>query len=227
MPTAPPVPPEVVGSFSERTWNTRFATFLSAPTVRPRVMAIAKLLGFRDEQWIRVVMNRETLKLVLQLPTRNLDVAEISGCFWRDRCPFKSYTTLDYPEFDICSESTERKFDLVIAEQVFEHVLWPYRGAKNVFDMLRPGGHFLITLPFLIRIHGYPTDCSRWTEVGLRHFLAECGFPLDEIVTGSWGNTSCVRSNLWVWKRYHPLLHSLRNERDFPMNVWALARRPN
>jgi hypothetical protein len=57
--------------------------------------------------------------------------------------------------------------------------------------MLSVGGYFLdflVTTPFLSPIDENPHDCSRWTEVGLKHLLAEAGFSIDKIVTGSWGN---------------------------------------
>jgi hypothetical protein len=75
--------------------------------------------------------------------------------------------------------------------------------------MLAPGCHFLITTPFLIRRHDIPVDCSRWTELGMKHFLAECGFPIETIRTGSWGSRSCVKAN------FKP---------NFPVSVWALAQ---
>jgi hypothetical protein len=59
----------------------------------------------------------------------------------------------------------------------------------------------------------------------MRHLLAEGGFDLDRITTGSWGNRSCVRSNLLMWTPYNRWLHSLRNEEDYPIQVWALARK--
>jgi hypothetical protein len=91
--------------------------------------------------------------------------------------------------------------------------------------MLTPGGALLITTPFLLKIHDAPVDCSRWTELGIRHFLAEAGFDIANITTGSWGNRACVRSNFRPWTPYLPWLHSLRNEPDFPVVVWALARK--
>ena len=44
-------------------------------------------------------------------------------------------------------------------------------------------------------LHGYPIDCSRWTELGLKHFLAECGFPIEDFKTGSWGNRASVKAS--------------------------------
>ena len=33
-------------------------------------------------------------------------------------------------------------------------------------------------VPFLIRVHNVPIDCSRWTEDGLKFHLEECGFKI-------------------------------------------------
>ena len=149
---------------------------------------------------------------------------EISGSDWRD-FSFRSYESVEFPNFDICKEMLNSKFDLIIAEQVFEHLLWPYRAGRNVYQMLDMGGYFLITTPFLVRIHECPVDCSRWTEAGLRYLLAECGFSLENIETGSWGNRACIRANEKHWVAYRGWFHSLRNEPDFPVSVWALARK--
>ena len=37
-------------------------------------------------------------------------------------------------------QTLDRRFDLIIAEQVLEHVQWPYRAVKNIRAMLNPGG---------------------------------------------------------------------------------------
>ena len=170
-------------------------------------------------------MDRETTKLIAQLGLDKGSVLEISGSTWAKRLNFKQYKAVHYPAYDICESTLAETFDLVIAEQVFEHLLWPYRAGKNVYQMLKPGGFFLITTPFLIRIHNHPIDCSRWTEIGLRHLLAECGFPLEGIRTASWGNRACVRANYVKWARYNPRMHSLHNEPNFPVVVWAVAQK--
>jgi SAM-dependent methyltransferase len=167
-------------------------------------------------------MMRQCRKLVQDLGPSQLAVLEISGHAYRDM-GFRKYVNVDYPSYDICVAPLEEKFDLIIAQQVFEHLLWPYRAGRNVYAMLKAGGHFLISTPFLVRVHNDPVDCTRWTETGLKYFLAECGFPLESIRTGSWGNRACIRANFGQWIRYRPFFHSLRNEPDFPYHVWALA----
>lgn len=174
--------------------------------------------------WSRVVMNDACTELLRPLPHRGFAALEVSGRKWQD-FGFASYRGVDFPEFDLCADPLPDRFDLVIAEQIFEHLLYPYRAGRNVHAMLRPGGWFLISVPFLVKVHNYPIDCTRWTELGLKHFLHECGFPLAPIQTGSWGNRACVTANFSGWVPYDPDAHDLSNEPEFPYHVWALARR--
>lgn len=170
-------------------------------------------------------MTAETKKLVSALPCNEFDALEISGNKWH-RHKFKSYRSADFPEFDICKEALPDRFDFIAAEQVFEHLAYPYRAAKNVFSMLRPGGYFLVTTPFLVREHHHPIDCSRWTALGMRYFLDECGFPFDTTVVGSWGNRDCIIANFGPWVEYDAEKHSLANQKNLTAMVWALARKP-
>ena len=128
--------------------------------------------------WCRKVMNDRTLELVSALPTTSMACLEISGEFWATRAGWKSYVNAWYPTFDLNHDvMPDLRFDMVIAEQVMEHVRYPYRGMRNIHSLLRPGGWALITTPFLIQIHDND-DYSRWTAMGLRYFMEECGFPL-------------------------------------------------
>jgi SAM-dependent methyltransferase len=191
--------------------------------VREYRSRLEDLFGVRRTQWIRVVMDRATDEFVRSLPVDRLHALEISGTKWRET-GFATYRSVSYPEYDVCAGVVaDEAFDIIIAEQVLEHVLWPYRAVKNIYRMLRPGGVFVVTTPFLVRKHAHPIDCCRWTELGMKHLLAEGGFPIDEIQTGSWGNRKAVRANFNAWKNWVPWLHSLKNEPDFPVVVWGFA----
>lgn len=185
---------------------------------------VDSLTGAEDITWSRVVMRDRCEELLRGLDLKKTSTLEISGDLWKG-LGFGSYKSVSYPAYDICASALPETFDLIIAEQVFEHLLWPYRAGRNVYQMLKPQGHFLVSTPFLVKIHNVPTDCSRWTELGLKHFLAECGFPLEKIRTASWGNRKCVEANFKGWVRYRRRLHSLENEPDFPYHVWALAQK--
>jgi SAM-dependent methyltransferase len=151
----------------------------------------------------------------------SLDALEISGSKWAT-FGFATYRSAKWPEYDWCGGTLNATFDVIIAEQVLEHVPYPRVAIQNAREMLRRDGLLVLTLPFLIRIHEGPIDCSRWTPLGLTHLLNECGFA--SVETGSWGNRSCVRGNFRRWARYVPWRHSLKNEPNFPVVVWAFAR---
>ena len=188
---------------------------------------VQKVVGHTEEPLDRVVMNQTTREWIDALPTNQMDAFEISGCFWKNRVkkPWKSYTEGWYPEFDICSPIGKTdQYDIIISEQVFEHLPYPWRAIKNVYSLLRPGGYFLTTTPFLNKIHASPIDCTRWTPQGLFFLLEEGGFSHDAIRTASWGNRQAVRLFL-RWRNYCSRLHSLKNEPDYPLCVWALARK--
>lgn len=178
-----------------------------------------------ETHWARKVMDAETKKWVDALNPESLEVLEIAGTKWSRTTPFKRYKSVQYPAFDICSQVLDETFDLIIAEQVFEHLLWPFRGGRNVHAMLKPGGRFLITTPFMIRLHDGPEDCTRWTETGIRYFLAECGFSAKDMRTGSWGNRTCALANFFRWVEFDERIHSLANEPDVPVTIWALAQK--
>ena len=181
------------------------------------------MTGAEGEQWARKAADIQIRQLIETLGPANLDTLEISGRAWEHRAKFKSYTVADYPEHDICSERPAGSYDLIVAEHVFEHLLYPYRAAKNVYTALRPGGYFLMVTPFLVGLHPCPHDCTRWTEEGAKYFLSECGFPLESTRTGSWGNRQCVVGNFHHAVRYRRLLHSLENQSNLPVTVWTLG----
>lgn len=181
---------------------------------------------YYHSHWVRTVLYERARTFVESLEPASLDVMEISpgdNDYWK-QFPFRSYERPVYPEFDVCRDRLPPQYDLVIADQVFEHILWPFRAVANVHAMLRPGGWFFVASPFLLRVHAHPYDCSRWTETGMRHLLAEGGFEAERIETGSWGNARAVRAN---FKRWVPQTwwRSLRNEPNLPTMVWAWAQK--
>jgi SAM-dependent methyltransferase len=195
------------------------------PALWDSVRGAIRASGYDTTDWVRTVMYREAFAFIASLCPEKLDALEISGGNqWTRQFHFKSYESTEYPGFDICAETLPRQFDLIIADQVFEHLQWPYRAGRNVWRMLRPGGHFIIATPFLVRVHRVPIDCSRWTADGLRYLLRECGFADEDIRADSWGNRRCVRGNLDRWRR-RGFFGSLKNEPDYPIMVWAFARK--
>lgn len=196
----------------------------SRPALKLRLREVLNRIGYDTADWMRIIMYRRCFEFVRSLRPEQLDVLEISaGPQWAREFTFRSYTPTHYPGFDICAQTLPAQFDLIIADQLFEHLRWPYRAGRNVLAMLKPGGVFLITVPFLVRVHASPIDCTRWTAEGLYYFLQECGFHAAGIVVDSWGNRACLKANLLAWRKLGPF-SSLENEPNFPIVVWAFAR---
>lgn len=178
--------------------------------------------GTPERQWCRLVMNDEITKILSDLSPGDCDAVEISGNLHAGRA-WRSYERLSYPEFDICSSVPDRTFDVVVCEQVLEHVRDPWTAARTLRDLCRPGGHVVVSTPFLIKVHNEPTDYWRFTVPGLRLLLEAAG--LEVLSAQSWGNRACVRANFRHWVRRRPW-QSMANEELFPIVVWAVARRP-
>lgn len=177
------------------------------------------------DMWQRVALNRSVSEHIDSLGPAGLDAAEISGV---DRADFgwQSFTTLDYPEFDVCAPlEIEDRFDVVICEQVLEHVADPWTAAANLRRLCRPGGRVIVSTPFLIKVHDYPEygmpDFWRFTPRGLRTLLENGGLEVESV--GAWGNHEAVIGNLDRWSS-HRKWHPLHNEPDIPVQVWAFAR---
>ncbi len=180
------------------------------------------MIGTPLPHWCRIVMNRATSEFIAGLGPNGLDALEISGSAWAS-AGFRSYEHVAWPDFDICRDRTSRTYDIIITEQVFEHIRRPAHAARNVLGMLRRHGVFVITTPFLIKYHPEPLDLWRWTAAGLTALLEDAGF--SAVTAREWGNRACVIGNLETWQDYIPGIHSLENEPEFPMVVWAFARR--
>ena len=180
----------------------------------------------------RIVMQRASRRLIAALEPETLDVAEISGK-WGRRFSFRSYHSFRFPQYDICKgpfcdrSGEVRTFDLILANQVWEHLDRPYAATRNIRSMLREGGHFWVAVPFFAPFHAAPNDCSRWSARGLKNLLVECGFKEDRIVSRQWGNRHTALRNLEeVWPPVHdPETDDLTNDPDFPTCAWALAQK--
>jgi SAM-dependent methyltransferase len=62
-------------------------------------------------------------------------------------------------------------FDAVVCTQVLEHVRSPAHVVAELRRVLRPGGRFVVTVPFTYNVHGAPHDYRRWTITGVRELL--------------------------------------------------------
>lgn len=180
----------------------------------------------------RVVMQKSTRQMITALSPKDLKVAEVSGK-WGQMFDFKTYEQFRYPQYDICAgpylseEGKPRKFDLIMANQVWEHLDRPYAATRNVRRMLKKGGHFWVAVPFYIPFHAAPMDNSRWSARGLKNLLIEAGFDEGHIRAEQWGNRNAALRNMEdVWPpEYDKDSDPLENDPAMPICAWAIAQR--
>lgn len=174
-------------------------------------------------------MNERIDAHIASLDPGRLHAVEISGDNHAAK-PWAGFTSLNFPDFDLCAEldpEQEGRYDVVICEQVLEHVIDPCAAAANLRRLCAPGGRAIVSTPFLIKIHELPMyamhDYWRFTPRGLRRLLENAGLEVDSVDT--WGNRQAVVGNLQRWAAYRPW-HSLADNPQTPVQVWAFARRP-
>lgn len=189
------------------------------------------LADMKGKMFNRIAYLDAADKLLNGISPETRSCCEISGKMGR-KFPFKSFQSFHFPEHDICAgpfrgpDGTALKFDTVIADQVWEHLDRPYAATQNVYELLNDGGYFYVCVPFYVRYHKYPVDCSRWSARGLKNLLIESGFEEEKIVSDQWGNLSCARKECGKrFARFDPETDNLENDPDFPVVAWALAQK--
>ena len=135
--------------------------------------------------WQRVAMNHAADARIEELDPTTHTAVEISGAVHAGR-DWKEYVVLDYPEFDICAPLTEkRRFDVVICEQVLEHVEDPWAAAENLRGLCAPDGLVVVSTPFLVKVHELP-------ELGMYDY-----WRFTRVVFGCCSSAQASRSSLW------------------------------
>jgi SAM-dependent methyltransferase len=179
----------------------------------------------------RIVMQKESRDWITSLGPAQLDVAELSGK-WGESFPFRGYQSLPFRVFDPCKgrllddAGKVIRFDLIMANQVWEHVDRPFTATGNIFRMLRRGGWFWVAVPFFIPYHAAPVDCSRWTARGLKNLLIEGGFAPDRVQSYQWGNRHVALRNMETpWPPEYRDGDDLSDDPDFPVVAWAMAQK--
>jgi SAM-dependent methyltransferase len=209
-----------------RVWHRlRRGAIIGAARLLPRRLedgVLTRTIEVDRPHWIREVMVTDTRRELEALNPAGLHVCEVSGHVWTD-LPWGRRTQLDYPDFDLCAPPDELPgpFDLVICEQVLEHVLDPVAAVRTLRRLCKPGGHVYVSTPFLVRLHDCPGDYWRFTPDGMAHLLRSQG--LDPVWVRSWGNRQALKANLRRWVSRFPW-QSLRNDPDLPIVVWSLSR---
>lgn len=110
-----------------------------------------------------------------------------------------------YPSTDVLGVAEElpfrdHSFDGILCMNVLEHVKDPFRAAREIARVLKPGGQLYCVAPLLQPVHGFPHHYYNMTSQGLTNLfdgllridkplLLETGLPI-------WSLT-------WILKRWH------------------------
>jgi SAM-dependent methyltransferase len=93
---------------------------------------------------------------------------------------------LDGPDVDVVADAHEltetfgfAQFDAAIAVSVWEHLRLPWIAARQLRQVLKPGGMALVVTHHTFPRHGYPDDYTRWDVEGIKAMFEWANF--DEV----------------------------------------------
>jgi len=87
----------------------------------------------------------------------------------------KPYPNIDFLATNQALPFRDNSFDAVFSLNVLEHVNDPWRCAREMMRVLRPGGIAYVVVPFLQPLHGYPDHFYNMTINGLRETFRDLG----------------------------------------------------
>jgi SAM-dependent methyltransferase len=91
----------------------------------------------------------------------------------------------------------DAQFDTILCTQVLEHVFEHDKMMKEIFRVMKPGGHIILTVPFAWELHEEPYDFFRYTKHALKELFEQAGFEIDYIKPngGKWAAIYQLRNN--------------------------------
>ena len=143
----------------------------------------------------------------------------------------ESTTNADYPKADLLNlDFADESFDIVLSDQVLEHVEGdPQQAINESLRVLKPGGYAVHTTCFIVPKHSSPSDFWRFTPEALE--LLCRGF--SEVRADGWGNPlvwplaslGLIRMPI-PHARWHPLNRlATYDHDDWPICTWVVARK--
>jgi SAM-dependent methyltransferase len=88
---------------------------------------------------------------------------------------------IDYVGSVLAIPCSDNFFDVILAQEVLEHVESPDRAVEEIYRVLKVGGYFYLQLPFIIGYHPCPNDYWRFTHQGIRELLSVDKFEIMDL----------------------------------------------
>ncbi|MFT6109657.1 MAG: ubiquinone/menaquinone biosynthesis C-methylase UbiE [Planctomycetota bacterium] len=89
--------------------------------------------------------------------------------------------------------------DTVLSTEVLEHVPDPRSLVTEMARVLKPGGHLLLTVPFIQPLHELPSDYYRFTPSSLRLFAEGAGLVVESITPrGNFASANGAMLSQWL-----------------------------
>ncbi len=138
--------------------------FQKSPTNLAQKAALVPLLSkYASGTLLDVGAGRQIYRRFLPdgITYRAMDYGETEGEYQKDR------------QLDLVGDAQnipleDSTVDTVLCSEVLEHLPRPHEAAKEILRLLKPGGHAIITVPFLGYYHDEPWDFFRFTKHGLK-----------------------------------------------------------
>lgn len=136
------------------------------------------------------------------------------------------YKDADFSWDGISMPFEDHEFDSAMATEVLEHCPHPEITLCEIARVLKPGGHFFFTVPFLWPLHDAPHDEYRYTPWSLERHLKSAGFSEIRLQpTGGWDAALAQAIGLWVRRRPMSDIHrKWLSWAIFPLYKWLIAK---
>jgi SAM-dependent methyltransferase len=127
------------------------------------------------------------------------DVTKYTGLDIDNALDYDNAVKPDYRWNGIKMPFDDCHFTSAFGTEVLEHCPEPEIVLKETCRVLKPGGVFFFTVPFLWNLHEVPHDEYRYTPFSLERHLKNSGFTHVEIyATGGWHLSMAQMLGLWA-----------------------------
>lgn len=93
----------------------------------------------------------------------------------------------------------DASYDNAMTMNVIEHIWDTHNVFSEVNRILKPGGLFVSSVPFMHHVHGSPDDYNRYTESAFRKYASKYNFDIIYIEPLGYGLFSLIYQSIGGW----------------------------